>query len=101
MNGIVILRSATLGQSTAHLIDATQHGKLFGRPTKTSAREGPSRAGFNCGSGTDLFRISTDVRFTPRKRTLVERVAMSALGQKQTFRSVRAMSTLPPKADIG
>jgi len=26
---------------------------------------------------------------------------MSALGQKQTFRNVRAMSTLPPKADIG
>ena len=26
--------------------------------------------------------------------------AMSALGQKQTFRIVRAMSTLPPKADI-
>ena len=26
---------------------------------------------------------------------------MSALGQKQTFRSVRAMSALPPKADIG
>src|SRR6516225_2724687 len=25
---------------------------------------------------------------------------MSALGQKQTFRSVRAMSALPPKADI-
>ena len=33
MNGTVILRSATLGQSTAQLIDATQHGKLFGRPT--------------------------------------------------------------------
>jgi hypothetical protein len=26
---------------------------------------------------------------------------MSALGQKQTFRRVRAMSALPPKADIG
>src|SRR5215469_13603123 len=25
---------------------------------------------------------------------------MSALGQKQTFRSVRAMSALPPKADM-
>jgi hypothetical protein len=25
---------------------------------------------------------------------------MSALGQKQTFRKVRAMSALPPKADI-
>jgi len=25
---------------------------------------------------------------------------MSALGQKQTFHSVRAMSALPPKADI-
>jgi hypothetical protein len=25
---------------------------------------------------------------------------MSALGQEQTFRSVRAMSALPPKADI-
>jgi hypothetical protein len=26
---------------------------------------------------------------------------MSALGQKQTFRSVGAMSALPPKADVG
>ena len=26
---------------------------------------------------------------------------MSALGQKQTFRSANAMSALPPKADIG
>jgi hypothetical protein len=26
---------------------------------------------------------------------------MSALGQKQTFEGVRAMSALPPKADIG
>jgi hypothetical protein len=26
---------------------------------------------------------------------------MSALGQKRTFRSVRLMSALPPKADIG
>ena len=26
--------------------------------------------------------------------------AMSALGQKRTFRSVRAMSALPPKADM-
>ena len=25
---------------------------------------------------------------------------MSALGQKQTFRNVRAMSALPPKADM-
>jgi hypothetical protein len=27
--------------------------------------------------------------------------AMSALGQKRTFRNVRSMSALPPKADIG
>jgi hypothetical protein len=26
---------------------------------------------------------------------------MSALGQKRTFRNVRAMSAFPPKADIG
>jgi hypothetical protein len=26
---------------------------------------------------------------------------MSALGQKQTFKGLRAMSALPPKADIG
>jgi hypothetical protein len=28
-------------------------------------------------------------------------LAMSALGQKQTFRNVQLMSALPPKADIG
>jgi hypothetical protein len=28
-------------------------------------------------------------------------LAMSAMGQKQTFSNVRPMSALPPKADIG
>src|SRR5690242_8663201 len=89
MNGTVILRSATLGQSTAQLIDATQHGKLFGRPTKTSAWEGPSRAAFNCGAGTDLFRISTDVRFTPKSGPSAARFACPALCQKRAARICR------------
>jgi hypothetical protein len=37
---------------------------------------------------------------TPVFKAYQTRAAMSALGQKQTFRSAIAMSALPPKADI-
>jgi hypothetical protein len=37
------------------------------------------------GSKADIARDQLNVRFTPKKRTLIERVVMSALCQKRTF----------------
>jgi hypothetical protein len=42
----------------------------------------------------------TNVRFSPRKRTLPGSTRMSALGQKQTFALQKVMSALPSKADM-
>jgi len=41
----------------------------------------------------------TDVRSTSEADTF-STIAMSALGQKQTFKRLRLMSALPPKADM-
>ena len=49
----------------------------------------------------NLFARGCDDRFIPQKdRHSAAKCCMSALGQKQTFSHVCAMSALPPKADI-
>src|SRR5262249_13943393 len=53
----------------------------------------------------DIRRCKTDVRYGPKADSCgaAKKIAigvLSALGQKQTFRTAIVMSALPPKADI-
>ena len=53
-----------------------------------------------CDVLPDFRRAVNSAAWTIVPIKITDELLMSALGQKQTFECVRAMSALPPKADI-
>jgi hypothetical protein len=73
---------------------------------KEKCREQASVSGFNPESGHRRWRPAfplsqlQTLNFKPCAASRQILAAMSALGQKRTWKPVSAMSALPPKADI-